>query len=308
MGTGGEILCDAVFNQYNSQLNRVETLGNKEAYLLLWEDDRSSGKEFVTNIFSQKINLLDCVSLGDLNGDGGFNVLDIVTLANCILASNCADLENGCAGDLNGDGGWNVLDIVTLANCVLASDCGGRVDDASEAALIKKDNIVSIEANGFIGGVQMTLSHGSDFTLKMTDRALFADYLTTGNTTRLLVITPETKKLFSFKGDFEITELIVANSQYEISTSMPTIFSLSSAYPNPFNPVTTLTLTIPEAGDINVQVYNLHGQIVSTLLSGHKPANTYSLVWDASNVPSGMYFVKAEVGGFTETQKMMLIK
>ena len=62
--------------------------------------------------------------LGDLNGDGGYNVLDIVTLANCVLAENCAELENGCAGDLNGDGGYNVLDIVTLANCVLAENCG----------------------------------------------------------------------------------------------------------------------------------------------------------------------------------------
>ena len=66
----------------------------------------------------------ECPNLGDLNGDGGWNVLDIVTLANCVLAENCADLENGCAGDLNGDGGWNVLDIVTLANCVLAENCG----------------------------------------------------------------------------------------------------------------------------------------------------------------------------------------
>ena len=65
----------------------------------------------------------DCVDLGDLNGDGGWNVLDIVGLANCVLASNCNELDNGCAGDMNGDGGWNVLDIVGLANCVLASNC-----------------------------------------------------------------------------------------------------------------------------------------------------------------------------------------
>jgi len=66
---------------------------------------------------------VDCVELGDLNGDSGWNVLDIVGLANCVLASNCDDLDNGCAGDMNGDGGWNVLDIVGLANCVLASSC-----------------------------------------------------------------------------------------------------------------------------------------------------------------------------------------
>ena len=66
-----------------------------------------------------------CPLLGDVNGDDGFNVLDIVTLANCILAQNCHYLENGCAGDLNGDGGYNVLDIVILANCVLVENCGG---------------------------------------------------------------------------------------------------------------------------------------------------------------------------------------
>ena len=65
----------------------------------------------------------ECI-LGDMNADAGWNVLDIVALANCVLASNCGDLENGCAGDMNGDGGYNVLDIVALANCVLASNCG----------------------------------------------------------------------------------------------------------------------------------------------------------------------------------------
>ena len=64
-----------------------------------------------------------CALLGDLNGDGGWNVLDIVALANCVLAGTCGDQENGCAGDMNGDSGYNVLDIVALANCVLADNC-----------------------------------------------------------------------------------------------------------------------------------------------------------------------------------------
>ena len=63
------------------------------------------------------------LNTGDMNGDGGFNVLDIVGLANCVLASNCSDLGNGCAGDMNGDGGYNVLDIVALANCILNNNC-----------------------------------------------------------------------------------------------------------------------------------------------------------------------------------------
>ena len=90
-----------------------------------------------------------------------------------IAADEC---ENN--GDLNGDGGYNVLDIVTLANCVLDGTCGGRVDDASNASLIQDENNLFIKGNGFIGGVQMTLTHGPDFSIETTDRALFADYLT----------------------------------------------------------------------------------------------------------------------------------
>ncbi len=62
---------------------------------------------------------INCLHPGDLNDDGSYNVLDIVGLANCVLAADC----NGCQGDLNVDGSYNVLDIVALANCVLAASC-----------------------------------------------------------------------------------------------------------------------------------------------------------------------------------------
>jgi len=84
------------------------------------------------NGVSFEVEIVDCLTLsnelpcgldGDMNGDGGWNVLDIVALANCILGNDCDELENGCAGDMNGDEGWNVLDVVALANCVLAANC-----------------------------------------------------------------------------------------------------------------------------------------------------------------------------------------
>ena len=249
-----------------------------------------------------------CPDVGDLNGDTGFDVLDIVTLANCVLGGSCIDLLFACAADVNGDGNYNVLDVVTLATCVLAQNCGNRVDYASHSRLIMQDNVVSIEADGFIGGVQMTLQHDDNFSIKMTDRALFADYLTSDNETRLLVITPETDELFSYSGDFDIAEIIVANTQYEISVDLPTAFRLTAAYPNPFNPTTTMKLFMPAAGQMQVEVYNLLGQVVATLASGYMEKGKYDLIWDASNVSSGMYFVKAQAEGFTTTQKLMLLK
>ena len=273
-----------------------------------------------------------CPALGNLNGDtdsngnDSFNVLDIVSLANCVLAGNCPELRFACTADLNGDGDYNVLDIVTLANCVLAQNCSNRVDDASHSRLIMQDNVVSIEADGFIGGVQMTLQHGDNFSIKMTDWALFADYLTSDNETRLLVITPETDELFSYNGDFEIEEIIVANTQYEVPVELPegnalsnifgsstrgiiTEYSLSAAFPNPFNPITMITLSVPTSGHVSVQVYNLSGQVVATLANGHMNLNTYNaLSWDATDAVSGMYFIKAQADGFTATQKLMLVK
>ena len=65
----------------------------------------------------------DCAEpIGDVNGDGEYDVLDVVILVNCVLADNC---ESDCSSDLNGDGEYNVLDIVMLVNCILANNCGG---------------------------------------------------------------------------------------------------------------------------------------------------------------------------------------
>ena len=61
----------------------------------------------------------DIINPADMNNDNAFNVLDIVLLANCVIAENFPCVN----GDMNGDGNWNVLDIVTLANCVLAENC-----------------------------------------------------------------------------------------------------------------------------------------------------------------------------------------
>jgi len=299
------------------------------SFIIIWEDYRSTGKEFCANLYGQSFSTCSAL-IGDVNGDGGWNVLDIVSLANCVLTENCGypasnwngydcgeddnepgtALCYGCAADTNVDGGWNVLDVVLLANCVLEQNCGGRIDDASHSKLIIDDNMVSIEADGFIGGVQMTLSHGEDFSIEMADQVLFADHLTSGNETRLLVITPETNKLFSYSGNFKISEIIVANSHAEVSIDLPlaTSFVLSEAYPNPFNPTTTMTLTMPVSGDMQVDIYNLLGQVVTTLISGYKESGTYNLTWDASDVSSGMYFIKAQADGFAKTQKLMVVK
>ena len=69
-----------------------------------------------------------------------------------------------------------------------------------------------------------------------------------------------------------------------------------------------MLFTMLVSGEMQIDIYNVLGQKVTTLESGYKEVGTYSITWDAADVSSGIYFVKAQAEGFTQTQKLMLIK
>ena len=102
--------------------------------------------------------------------------------------------------------------------------------------------------------------------------------------------------------------MIVANSSTEVPVSMPGKFALSAAYPNPFNPSTSISLHVPMESNVSVQVYDLSGRMVSTLLSGVQAQGDYSLIWNAQEQASGMYLVRAETAGSVAVQKILLLK
>jgi hypothetical protein len=84
-------------------------------------------------------------------------------------------------------------------------------------------------------------------------------------------------------------------------------------FPNPFNPVTTISYNLAAAGDVQLQVYNTRGQLVKTLVAEHQDAGEHSVTWfggdDAGNrTGSGIYFYRIQTGTFTDTKKMILLK
>lgn len=89
---------------------------------------------------------------------------------------------------------------------------------------------------------------------------------------------------------------------------LPATFELLPAYPNPFNPSTTLRFSLARAGQVNLMVYNALGQRVAELLNEHLLAGGHSVTFDAHDLPSGMYFYRLETDWFTDTQKMILLK
>ena len=95
---------------------------------------------------------------------------------------------------------------------------------------------------------------------------------------------------------------------YDEPYLIPELFSLSPNYPNPFNASTTIKYTLPEPADITIDIYNLLGRKVETLIDGFQPAGAHSVIWQAEGFSSGIYFYKLTAGDYSQTQRMMLLK
>jgi hypothetical protein len=98
-----------------------------------------------------------------------------------------------------------------------------------------------------------------------------------------------------------------------VTPELPFTYSLSQNYPNPFNPSTVIEFTVPRRGQIEISVYNLLGQRVTTLIDEPMQPGVYRTVWYGTDqagrrVASGIYFYRLEAERFVQTKKMVLLK
>lgn len=106
------------------------------------------------------------------------------------------------------------------------------------------------------------------------------------------------------------------NSIENQSEIHPLTFKLTQNYPNPFNPSTKISYTIPQAGNVNLKIYNTLGQEVETLVNSYQNRGEYSINFNAQNLSSGLYFYRLHVDvkslnqgqNYTETKKMLLVR
>ncbi|NOZ09041.1 MAG: T9SS type A sorting domain-containing protein, partial [FCB group bacterium] len=85
-------------------------------------------------------------------------------------------------------------------------------------------------------------------------------------------------------------------------------YELAPAYPNPFNPVTTVRFIVPVRGQLQLKVFNLRGEPVATLADDWYESGEYSLQWDAHTEPSGIYFLQMKAGSYVSSRKLILLK
>ena len=123
-----------------------------------------------------------------------------------------------------------------------------------------------------------------------------------------LVETNDTKKdngainLDDFRAHF------ISTGVEEEFNEVPTEFSLSQNYPNPFNSSSIIKYSIPKSSFATIKIFNTLGEEIETLVNTEKPVGTYEVNWNATNLPSGVYFYRFQAGDFVQTRKMILMK
>ena len=123
-------------------------------------------------------------------------------------------------------------------------------------------------------------------------------------------ITPTIGELMGFTADFAtgtaMIELFTTSAGLNSSPEIPWLNPIN--YPNPFTPVTIIQYKLPDRSDVEVTIYDLLGNEVTTLVSETQEAGFKSVQWDATNVANGMYFYQIRAWKYVQTRKMVLLK
>ncbi|MBL0108677.1 MAG: T9SS type A sorting domain-containing protein [Ignavibacteria bacterium] len=115
--------------------------------------------------------------------------------------------------------------------------------------------------------------------------------------------------------DFTTVKYSQTTGVNQISSQIPKGYSLSQNYPNPFNPATKINYELRVTNYVSLKIYDIKGKEIETFINRKQSAGSYQIIFDAGNLPSGVYFYKLVVsssnqtaGEFSETKKMSLIK
>jgi hypothetical protein len=265
----------------------------------------------ISNLSNSDCALLEAeLLMGDLNMDGNVNVTDIILEINIIIGAleNPTDYQ-WIVGDINSDGAMNVLDIVGIVNIILNG--GLQLNDSipSGKAQIINDKLILTVDSGVAGfqfaykGEIQAIEIDSNWEIKYQN-GIAIGYTFDRNLKTILELN-----ILNIELEGLILLSDASGNGIEVNISnMPKTFGLNSAYPNPFNPVTTISYDIADASFININVYDLLGNQVASLVNEMKNSGEHSIQWNADGLSSGLYFVKMEANNEIFIDKLMLMK
>lgn len=294
--------------------------------LVDWNDleaDENSSEAVVEFVSGTDLRLTGS-SIGD-NDLAGFPIASVTTDIDGNTRSELAPYKGAFEGDveLSGDVEIGAFALLTPENGLDLQLNSGDEDTEVvitwEAPFSSEDVTYTWHADSLDGDFSEPLlsipsnNSGEDneltLTFQMIDSALNGLGVEEGETAELSwTVTAESENSVRFANepfDISITRNLGVSNEI---TESPREFSLSQNYPNPFNPSSTIEFTLPTAADVRLDVYNISGQLVSTLVDSRMSAGQHSVVFDASNLASGVYLYRIRAGSFMQTKQMTLIK
>jgi len=166
--------------------------------------------------------------------------------------------------------------------------------------------------NGVIANLIFTVNNPEIKTIELTPTTIAEP-----NHSPMFIYTDANNEIQSMKPDMVGFTMALGNPGENTQTAgesvLPKEFALRQNAPNPFNPSTSISYDLPKACNVELDIYNVLGQNVKTLVSGYQEAGSQSIIWDGtdntgSSVASGIYFYRITAGDFSATKKMMMLK
>ena len=285
---------------------------------------------------------------GNVNGDIDVNNEPIIDFFDVIALLDHLQLNqtgfqaiSECeaqSGNINADNNVNIIDVVNLVNMLLFGTSPSAVmpEVGAGSIVLKKskliDNII-LESSTEIGGFQFDILSSIPINDQLESFSLpdgwSMSYALENNIHRVFAFDQTGENAinsiqfdFNYSSIINLENVIVSSSNgFEIPTdfkrsksdvteiALPNRPAIQELYPNPFNPVLTISFSIPSEENITVAIYNMVGEKIETLVNNvYKQAGFHDLKWNASEYPSGMYFVRIHTPSITDTKKALLIK
>jgi hypothetical protein len=258
-------------------------------------------------------------AVGDINmNDIGYEIADAVMFTNYFVTGISAFGTHPegsiAASDTNKDGiSLSVADLVYLIRVIVGDAL--PYDKVGAVAMNWTFNDGIVAAEGQVGGAALVVDGNVTPQLLATGMTMESRF--DGQVTRIVVI-PDVNAgtMNSFTGAFlsgidrEIVSIEMATPEGQpiAAKNVPTDYELSQNYPNPFNPSTKINVSMKDAGDYSLTIYNVQGQVVQVISGTVTGPERLELTWDASNLASGVYFYKLTAGNFTDTKKAVFLK
>ena len=281
----------------------------------------------------------DCHNIpGDINDDLNIDILDIIGVVNIILSGgiNTTEYTQCAIADANVDSNdtINILDVIQLINMVLGDsrEVESDLDNYAVAQISYEsdDLLIRIESGSDVAGIQMNIDSDSYYSVSLKNNSHIETYSRHyENSLNVISFNSFNEPFDGHVVEYRIVggksisadqvQLTLASPQAEefyVTSNFngesdfvsPSSYKLHDVYPNPFNPSTQVSFTMPEDGYVGVYVYDLKGDQVDIIHEGYQQNGNHSYTWDASSLSSGVYYIRMVTNNSTMSVKAMLLK